>query len=291
MSRRARFAAVWMVTFIVSTAAVRTLVADDVSCATAAPQIERGRAMPVLDAVGWVIGIPGKIVLWNSRVNNHHISADSEAKLREFVACRNLGETKIRLNQYAPLDEWRRLRQNKEVGAGWRYTFGVWHTLGYTVFPGRIWGGDWYNPYTNSIYLHSDVASLAMAQAAYADDVRNRKRPGTYSFTQEFAGLDMWHETIATKSTIAYVQQYGTADELREAYNVLYPRYGLRTGQSIDSYVGFAPIFGLGGAIVGHTAGRYASSRVEESRPTEIAPPPPPTIDAEVIQPASFIQP
>lgn len=235
---------------------------DTTPAATTTVQVARGKPRPVVDAVGWVVGIPGKILFWNARINNHDVSPACEAKVCEYAAYRNLHDVQIRVNDYAPLDEWRRLRSNKQVGAGWRYTFGVWHWLGYTVFPGRIWGGDGYNPYTNSIYVYSDVPSIAVSEAAYAADVRGRKRPGTYAFTQEFAGLDMWHRTIALKATVAYLHQYGTPDERREAYRVLYPIYGHAAGSSVDSWVGFGPIGALSGLLAGHTAGRAAARRV-----------------------------
>ena len=46
---------------------------------------------------------------------------------------------------------WRRLVANKSVGWGWRYTLGTTLWLGETVFPGRLIGGDHYNPFTNTV--------------------------------------------------------------------------------------------------------------------------------------------
>ena len=227
--------------------------------------VERGKDRPIIDGVGWVVGIPDKIVLWNRRVNNHDISPETEEQLKQYMAQKGLSDTKVRLNQYAPGDEWRRLVHNDHVAPGWRYTFGVLNTLGYTLFPGRIFGGDSYNPYTNSVYVYSDLPSLAQIPAAYAKDVNTRKYPGTYVFTQNFAGFNMIHETVNTTDVLAYTQSNGSTEDMREAHDVLSPRYGLALGNAAG---GFVTIKGASGAIQlvgllgGHAVGRYRSSLI-----------------------------
>lgn len=231
------------------------------------PQIERGKPCAVVDGVGWVFAIPSKVVLWNSKVNNHHVSSESEARIEEFLAAHELEETKVRLNQYAPVDEWRRLAQNKSMSPGWRYTFGAFHTLGYTLMPGRVFGEDYYNPYTNTLNVYGDVPSISMMEGAYGADLKSREKPGVYAFSQEIAGLNMWHQTIAMKSALAHIEATGSAEEIREAYNVLYPRYGLQGGQALDALVPIpvvGNVFQIGGLVAGHCAGRRASSQVED---------------------------
>ena len=229
--------------------------------------MERGADRPILDGVGWVVGIPSKIILWNRRVDNHNISPETEEKLRQYMARNGLSDTKARLNQYAPGDEWRRLVGNKHVAPGWRYTLGALDTLGYTLLPGRIFGGDRYNPYTNSVYVYSDVPSLAQRPAAYAKDVKSRKYPGTYAFTQEITGLNMIHETVTTQDVLADTESYGTTGDLREAHQVLSPRYGVALGRTTANFVNVNPATGaieLVGLLGGHAIGRYRSSQISD---------------------------
>ncbi len=223
-------------------------------------QIERGQPRPVLDGAGWVIGIPQKIVLWNSRVDNHKISEETEERIAAYLAANHESDVKVRLNQYAPMDEWRRLHENKRMGAGWRYTLGTFATLGYTVLPGRVFGGDWYNPYTNTVHVYSDVPSIAMSEAAYAVDVHWRKYPGTYAASQELPGLNLWHETLATRNVIDYLSRKDSPEQVAEAYNVLYPRYGLSAGSGVGSYFsGASFVFEGTGVLIGHGLGRHRS--------------------------------
>ena len=42
------------------------------------PQFERGKPNMLLDSVGWVFGIPSKIILLDRRMDNHCVSMTTE---------------------------------------------------------------------------------------------------------------------------------------------------------------------------------------------------------------------
>ncbi|MCA9044498.1 MAG: hypothetical protein KDA69_09265 [Planctomycetaceae bacterium] len=270
------------------------------------PQIERGRPNALVDGAGWVVGIPQKVMLWNSRVDNHNVSQRTEQMVKGYLDEHDLAETKVRINQYAPLDEWRRLCGNSEVGIGWRCTFGALHTLGYTVLPGRVFGGDSYNPYTNTLSIYSDVPSLGVVEAAYAQDVRSRNYPGTYAFTQEIAPFSLWHDTTALGDAENYIARQGRPEEHIEAVQVLYPRYGMKAGYAVDSLVGGGSVgsIGLLGLLTGHAVGRHRGGNLRvDALNTEFATtsqqppatrspvPPAPHISDSLVEQASFEMP
>lgn len=257
------------------------------SCPSDQILVERGEEFPVLDGVGWVVGIPGKVLLWNRRVDNHHISPQTEQAVVQYMAQNGLTDTKVRLNQYNPGDEWRRLVHNPHVAPGWKYTFGAIDTLGYTIFPGRIFGGDRYSPYTNSVHVYSDVPSLAQLPAAYAKDVNSRVYPGTYAFTQSITGLNLIHETINTRDVLAYNEANGSPEQQREAHDVLSPRYGLALGGTVGSFVNLNPATGaieLVGLLGGHAVGRYRASQIPDDPTTPQYSRTAPISDSEVHQ-------
>ena len=226
--------------------------------------VERGKPNAVVDTVGWVVGIPEKILLWDDRVSNHSVSPETEAEVRDYVAQNGLGEVKVRINQYAPIDEWKRLRANKMVSPVAKYTLGTVHLVGYTLLPNRIFGGDYYNPYTNTVNVTSDVPSLAVREAAYAKDVHLRSHPSWYAFSQEFAVASIWHSAIATDETLRYYQQVGSPDQQYEAYRIISPRYGADVGGSVDSLLAISPVATVGGAVIGHIAGRAEGRKAYE---------------------------
>ena len=53
------------------------------------------------------------------------------------------------------------------------YAIRSYYAVFYTIFPGRVFGGDRYNPFTNTINLYSDHPSIALHEAAHAKDRNN----------------------------------------------------------------------------------------------------------------------
>lgn len=226
---------------------------EDCTC-TRCSQIEYGQPNTVVDAAGWIFGVPDKLLLWNSRVKNHNISQNTERTIRDYLQTQQLEDVKVRLNQYAPGDEWRRLMANREIGPGWKYTFGALSVAGYTILPGRVFGFDNYNPYTNTISLYSDVPSIAIHEGAYAKDNASREYNGTYGVLQQVPVVNMWHETIATRDALNYVDSEAT-ELSQDAPKILHPLYGARLGSSVGGPVA-GPLASVAGAVVGHATGR-----------------------------------
>lgn len=242
-------------------------VADELA-AINTPPIERGEPRRVIDAVGWLVGLPDRILFWNRRVENHKISPETEQAIAEYLAANDLATVKVRLNQYAPRDEWRRLVANTSVGWGWRYTFGVVAWLGETVFPGRLIGGDHYNPYTNTIHLYSDVPAIAIHEGGHAKDFARRQYKGTYAAIYLLPVAPLWYEAIATNDALSYLRSEGSLEDEQAADRILYPAYGTYLGDAVSVFVpqlGW-PLY-LGGLAAGHIAGRLQANRLEQDRP------------------------
>ena len=234
------------------------------------PQLERGERRPVLDGVGWVLGIPSKIILWDRRVDNHDISLETEAAIAEYLAVNELDTVKVRLNEYAPLDEWDRLVANKAVGWGWRYTAGTLSWLGYTLLPGRVFGGDHFNAFTNTINLYSDVPAIAIHEGGHAKDFARREWKGTYAVAYSLPGAPLWYEAVATKDALGYLHEHGTLREEQDAYRILYPAYGTYVGGAIGEWTPYNGLLVYAAAVVpGHILGRIKARSLRNSRPPE----------------------
>ena len=245
----------------------RRNVARELEATTRSEPIERGLKRPVIDGIGWVVGIPRKIILWDIRVDNHHVSPDTEQAIEKYLAENELDHVKVRINQYAPVSDWRRLRQNKAVAWPYRYTLGVVSVACEAVLPGRVFGRDYYNPYTATVHIFSDVPALAVKQAGHSKDYTRRTYPGTYSLASIVPLLDLWPQAIATGDALAYAERHGDADLEREEYRILYPAYGSSMGGVVgDAVAGaFLPIY-AGTVVAGHVVGRWEARRVEDGR-------------------------
>lgn len=227
---------------------------------------EHGKKNVVLDGAGWVMGIPSKLLLWNTKVDSHSVSPETEQQLRQYLASQGLTDVKVRVNQYHPMAEWKRLAKNRAIHPGWRYTVGTIGLAKYTLLPGRLFGADEYNPFTNTISLYSDRTSIALREGAHAKQALNATYPGLWSASSYLPGSPLWIDTPAIREVIAYSQQTGQRKLARESYLVLFPAFGARMGSSatffLDAGVGQAAQGAF--ALVGHAVGRTMAFRVSE---------------------------
>lgn len=214
----------------------RRYVSDELVEATRGNQIERGTKRPVLDGLGRVMGIPSRIYFWDRRVDNHDVSPRTEAAIRKYLADNNLDHVKVRINQYAPLDDWQRLQKNESVAWGYRYTFGALSVMGEALLPGRLLGGDYYNPFTATVHIYSDVPTLAIRNAAVAKDYTRRPNPGNYAVVTFIPFVDIWAEEIASADAIAYAKKQGDPELEQESYRFLDPGHELQVAMNNSNF-------------------------------------------------------
>lgn len=229
--------------------------------ADAGPQIERGRPSRVLDGLNhYVLSLPTKLLLWNWQALDHRLPEESQGLLARYLVVNGLDDVKVRHNQYAPLDEWRRLVRNENIGAGYRYTLGVLTWLQYTLFPGRvlaglplIGGGDHFDPYTNTIHVYSSDPTILLHEAGHAKDyVPHRWRGSGFVLPRLLPGVDLIQEASASSDAIHFLQCADEQDVELRAYRTLYPAYS----SYIASYVPGGPIVLLPVVVGGHVVGR-----------------------------------
>jgi hypothetical protein len=270
-------------------------------------QIERGTPNAFLDGIGhYLISLPSKILLLRWDINDHHVPPETEAALRAYLADNDLGNVKVRLNQYAPGGEWRRLASNKDVGAFWRWSFGLISTTLYTILPGRFFagllGGDNYNPFTNTINLYSSNLPVALHEAGHAKDFAvksNRHWRGGYAAIRILPLVPWWQEGVATSDALSYLYEKDATTERKSAFRTLYPAYGTYVGSFGGQYGRYLPlgpgwvgfVIAYGPVVVGHIAGQttalFVSPRDDLDTPVEWPPPiQPPLLPPDPTTPA-----
>ena len=237
------------------------------------PQIERGKPRAIIDGAGhYVFSLPSKLILWNWRVNNHRISPDSEDAMRRYLGENGLRNVKVRLNQYAPGGEYRRLFANKDVGWLARYTLGVISVTIYTIFPERLFGGliggDHYNPYTNTISVYSDHPAILLHEAGHAKDFAQMDRKGSYAAMGLVPFVSLHHEGAATGDAIGYYVDKDYRTEQKNAYKILYPAYGTYVGGEAAAWFAGPIVYAAAviGAIPGHIVGRIKAAGIKEEQ-------------------------
>lgn len=221
---------------------------------------EYGEPNKVLDGMAWFTGLWSRLLTLNKHVNNHEFSEATRDKLISYMEENELEDVLVRINQYDPKGEWRRLRENKLVAPGYKYTMGILSLAGYTILPGRVFGGDEYNPYTNSLYINSDVAAIALHEAAYAKDIHARSYPGGYAMVNEIPMAAMWRHTNGINDVLGYARLKDDWKLESETYRVIYPQMGVYSTAFYGSMLPFwdGLLLSVAGATAGHVTGQIA---------------------------------
>ena len=162
--------------------------------------------------------------------------------------------------------------------AAWRWTLGLMTVSTYTVLPERllagIFGGDHYNPYTNTISLYSDSRAITIHEAGHSKDFakkRNRHWKGVYAAIRLIPLVPLWQEAVATADAISWERAHGSSGEERAAYRALYPAYATYIGGEIGRWYGggWMP---YAAAVPGHIAGWTRSQAVRGRERPELDP-------------------
>ncbi len=237
--------------------------------------IERGGNYPTLDRIGRIVGFPARLLTLNKKVNNHDISPETLDKLLLYLEQNDLTDVYVAVNQYSPRDQWRRLQENDHISPVWRYSVGTLTWLGYTLFPSRVFGGDRYNPFTNSLILSSDVPAMVLAEAAYAKDIHSQRLPGTYAaIFNDLPVLSVWRQSKAVCDVLSYARLQADWPLEKQTYQVLYPHLGAGLVGPVGPLVQpYGPFISLGGVLAGHVTGRTVAALLEpKALPIETTP-------------------
>jgi len=230
-------------------------------------QVIVGKPHRLIDASDWIWpgSLLGKLVLWNKDVDSHEVSPEVIIALEQYLEDNDLNDVQVLVNAYRPGVQWSRLFNNQEMHPFWRYTFGLVSATFYTILPGRFFGGDSYNPYTNTISLYSNNPAIALHEAGHAKDVNRRKAKGVYSAIYSLPFIPLYHEAQASNDALSYLRDKCQTTDQKEAYKILHPAYGTYLGGAVAGRIASV------GAIPGHISGRLSAKNVKQEQDCKVA--------------------
>jgi hypothetical protein len=240
--------------------------------------IEQGPPDKTLDTIAYVVETPERVLPFLPQVKRHELSPESTEKLTTYLRNNDLADVRIRVNEYDPAGQWRLLRENDRISPIWRYTVGAWSVLDYTLFPGRVFGTNNYNLYTNTLNLNTDRPAGLLREAAVAKDIHARRWPGAYAFMTSLPGLALIRRTRSVNEVVSYARFTQDWETEKQAYRVLYPTLGMETTSLgvpiINTSLAwwFGPLLPLGGAAIGGITG-YTVSTFREAEVKKAVPP------------------
>jgi len=265
---------------------VPTTAADDSELALSPNEsrVERGRPQWLVDGLGhYLFSLPSKIALLSWHVENHDVSPETEDALVEYLDVNQLCRVKVRINQYSPGGEYRRLFHNRDVGSGWRYTLGLLTVTLYTIFPERIFGGDNYDPYTNTINLYSDESAVALHEGGHAKDFAETELKGSYAALRLLPIVPLYQEGVATRDAVSYLRAEDPPEEPK-AYPLLWGAWCTYfAGEAAQWFVEGPIIYAIviPSAWIGRGVGTVHAWLLPD--------PPPSEVPAEVVEPEAAV--
>lgn len=234
------------------------------------PRISRGRPSPFVDTFGNVLALPNKLLFLTADFESHAIGPEVERDVEAFLDRHELYDVQVRLNEYDPIGELVRLFANGRVNILLRLLIGLPVWLAYTLNIGRVFGGDHYNAFSNSVNLYSNHRSIALHEVGHALDFRNQRWPGLHALWRFVPGVALHQEYVASAHAIAFLRERGDHDEEVRAYRVLFPAYSTYVfGTLVDLFPSAASRWMLFPCIgLGHVVGNwFAQQRIEATQP------------------------
>jgi len=218
------------------------------------PVIERGIPFPPIDLLARLLALLDQLILWNSKFKNRSVSDETLEHLRRFLIENELTDVKVRVNRLALADQYRRLFTNGKIFFLFRIFPGFFVTTLSLIFE-RITAGDYYNPFTDTIHIFSDLPPVVVHEGGHAKDFDRQESGGFYALMRAVPGMDLIQEDYATTTALEYFQTHQDEQNEIDGYKILYPAYGSYIGAYLNSVLPFG-IGSLGAILGGHYFGR-----------------------------------
>jgi hypothetical protein len=194
-------------------------------------------------------------------------------KASDYLDANGLQGVYVDVREYNPKVQWERLKSNDRISPFWKYTGGTLYHAGYCVLPGRAFGFDNYNPFTNTLSINSLSPPRSVFHAGYVKKVYEQKYPGTYVAMNWLPILPLVRDTSVSNDVLTYARAERDWELEKGLYPQVYARLGGDAVSQATSWIpgmAYMPFYTsplLTGA--GRVAGRLTGQAVAERESKE----------------------
>ena len=233
--------------------------------ATVAPPplvVDRGGPSPRLDRIRSLVEYPRTLFRFG-RPDPRPSQEEVEQTVITYLEKNDLTDVEVEVGEYDPGTQWQRLRDNPRVSPFWKYSVGSLTVVGYSVLPGRAFGIDSYNPFTDTLSLNSRNPHRALFEASRAKALRGEHYVGSSAVLSSLPVIRSVADVRQASDVLSYLRAEEEWDLETAAYPQLYAGIGKETIGLAGWFIPFTvgPALGIGGSIVGHTTGRYVANQ------------------------------
>ena len=150
---------------------------------------------------------------------------------QQYLAKNELQDVYIDIRQYDPKTQWARIKANPRISPFWKYTGGALNVATYSIFPGRVFHFDTYDPFSNTLSINSSNPNSSLYQAGMCKEYRSKYFQGTYAILQKAPFVPIVQNTRVTSDVLTYARVH----DLWEFEKQLYPTAYANLASSIVS--------------------------------------------------------
>jgi hypothetical protein len=246
--------------------------------------ISVGGEHPNIDRLEKVVQYPRNVVRkwFPSKDPFEQLPIEERRQIAMTVASNYLDNNSLKglfidVREYDPGQQWQRLVDNNRVSPIWKYTLGSAYHLGYSILPGRAFGYDRYDPFTNTLSINSTRPSSALFTAGYVKKIYDQRYPGTYVAANFLPIMPLIRDTSIANDVLTYSHVQLEWRLKQELYPLVYGRLGGDVVSQATSlipsmaYMPFymSPLLTRAGRVTGRVAGT-AIADLEEKKQNEL---------------------
>ena len=190
---------------------------------------------------------------------------------QQYLVKNELQDVYIDVRQYDPKTQWARIKANPRISPFWKYTGGALKVATYSVFPGRVFHFNSYDPFSNTLSINSYNPKSSLYQAGMSKDYRSKYFQGTYAVLQNAPYVPI----VQNANVASDVLTYARIHDLWELEKELYPTAYANLAASVVSD-GFlfmpssivlpfytSPLASMAAGAVGGASGRIVAKQKE----------------------------
>ena len=239
---------------------------------------------PNIDAIERTVQYPRKVFKkWFPSKDPDEQLAREERQMKvvqsasDYLDDNGLMGVNIDVREYNPKVQWSRLKSNTRIAPLWKYTGGTLAYVGYCILPGRAFGFDHYNSFTNTLSINSLSPPSAVFQAGYVKKIYEQRYPGTYIAMNWLPIAPLVRDASVSSDVLSYARARQDWKLEKDLYPQLYGRLG---GGFVSSVASVIP----GGSVVlpyytkplltgaGSVAGAATGKAIADNREKLISP-------------------
>jgi hypothetical protein len=236
-----------------------------------------GGEHPRLDVIERTVAYPRKwIRKWVPWLPKEELKSSEEKcasaleSATEYLDDNNLSGVYIDVREYDPQEQWRRLRSNDRIAPIFKYTGGTLRHVRYCILPGRVFGFDSYNAYTNTLCIDSASEASAVFHAGYVKKLYAEKYPGIYMAANWLPIVPLWRDAVVSSDVLTYARSQQDWRLEKQLYPELYGRLAGDVVAQATSFVPAVafytrPVITQTGKVTGRLAGRAVAQRQEQT--------------------------